>query len=80
MMLLLLRQMISEFFRCMEAHDRIILNVTIIFLLREKVGYVVSILYPVFPFDTLIVLAIKAKRALGVDAERSARALDPVHR
>ena len=64
MMLLLLWQMISEFFRCHEAHDRIILYFTVIFFYREKVGYVVSILDPVFPFETLIILTVKVKWAL----------------
>ena len=80
MMLLLLWQMISEFFRCHEAHDRIILYFTVIFFYREKVGYVVAILDPVFPLETLIVLTVKVKRALGIDAEGSTRALDPIHR
>ena len=72
--------MISEFFRCHEAHDRIILYFTVIFFYREKVGYVVAILDPVFPLETLIVLTVKVKRALGIDAEGSTRALDPIHR
>ena len=74
MMLLLLRQMISEFFRSREAHDRLILYVTVIFFHREKVGYVVPVLYPVFPLETLIVLASEVKWALRVNAERATRA------
>ena len=80
MMLLLFRQMISEFFRCCKAHDRLILYVTIIFFNREKVGYVVSVLHPVFPLETLIILASIIKWALGVDAEGASRALESIHR